>query len=83
MASTQATEIPLLDSIAEARSTQFQEFLEFDVIRNTFFYKCEPEINSLYIGPYSCRRKGVLQRLDSCNDSKRSSSSCCQYRCAS
>lgn len=56
MASTQATEIPLLDSIAEARSTQFQEFLEFDVIRNIFFFtKFEPEINSLHVGPYCCR----------------------------
>jgi hypothetical protein len=39
MAATQATEIPLLDSIAEARSTQFQEFLEYEVKEKTLLNK--------------------------------------------
>lgn len=53
MASTQASagEIPLLDSVAEARSTLFQEFLEFEVRFSALF---NPPIGKLTfsIGPH-------------------------------
>lgn len=44
MASTQASaaEVPLLDSVAEARSTLFQEFLEFEV-------RCQAVLTTLSI----------------------------------